>query len=64
MMWVTRHDAIEMYARFCCAHYGTAAEETVRARAKDLERRGDLEGQRVWNEVAEEIEKLKRAELH
>ena len=64
MMWPTHQDAIEIYARFCRARYGAAAEETVRARAKDLEKRGDLEGVRVWNEVAVEIEKQKRAALH
>jgi hypothetical protein len=50
-----------MYARFCRAHYGAAATETVRAKARDLGKRGDLEGLRVWNEVAEEIEKQQRA---
>jgi hypothetical protein len=64
MMWVTHQDAIEIYARFCRAHYGAAAETTVRARAKDLERNGDLEGHRVWNEVAAEIEKLRNANLN
>lgn len=61
MMWVTHQDAIEMYARFCRAHYGTTASEMVRAKAMDLEKRGDQEGLRVWNEVAEEIEKRQRA---
>ncbi|MEJ2432995.1 MAG: hypothetical protein P8Y53_07450 [Pseudolabrys sp.] len=61
MMWIAHEDAIEMYARFCRAHYGAAAGETVRARAKDLERIGDLEGRRVWNEVAEEIDKQQQA---
>ena len=64
MMWVTHQEAIEMYARFCRAHYGAAAEDTVRAKAKDLERRGDAEGHRVWNEVAEEIEKQRRGGLN
>ncbi len=30
MMWITHHEAIEMYARFCRAHYGPAAGDTVR----------------------------------
>jgi hypothetical protein len=61
MMWVTHQDAIEMYARFCRAHYGAAATETVRAKVRDLGKRGDLKGLRVWNEVAEGIEKQQRA---
>ena len=64
MMWVTHQDAIEMYARFCRAHYGAAAGETVRAKARELEKRSDLEGLWVWNEVAEQIEKLQRAGLN
>jgi len=61
MTWITHHDAVEMYARFCRARYGTTAEETVRARALDLEKMGDLEGYRAWNEVAAEIEKQRYA---
>jgi hypothetical protein len=64
MTWVTQQDAIEMYARFCRARYGATAEETVRARALDLEKKGDLEGHRVWNEVAVEIEKQRHDSPH
>ena len=64
MMWITHHDAIEMYARFCRAHYGAAAGETVRATAKRMERKGDHEGRRVWNEVAAEIEKQEQSGLN
>jgi hypothetical protein len=46
-----------MYARFCRAHYGAAAGDTVRATAKQMERKGDHEGRRVWSEVAAEIER-------
>jgi hypothetical protein len=63
-MWPTHQDAIEIYARFCRARYGGAAEETARAKAKELEKRGDLEGVRVWNEVAAEIEKQMQTVLH
>ena len=62
MMWITQEDAIEMYARFCRAHYGAAASDTVRARAKDLERQGDLEGRRVWNEVAEKLDRMQQTD--
>jgi hypothetical protein len=56
-MWPTREDAVEMYARFCRAHYGINAYEKVKQRAKQLERSGDLAGEKIWNEVAAEIQK-------
>lgn len=60
MMWIGHHEAIEMYARFCRAHYGAAAGDTARATARQMERKGDHEGRRVWTEVAAEIEKQER----
>ena len=56
-MWPTREVAIEMYARFCRAHYGFNAHERVKKRAKQLARAGDLAGEKIWSEVAAEIEK-------
>ena len=56
-MWPTREDAIEMYARFCRAHYGFNAYEKVKKRAKQLANIGDLAGEKIWSEVAAEIEK-------
>ena len=64
MMWITHHEAIEMYARFCRAHYGATAGDTVRATARQMERKGDHEGHRVWTEVAAEIEKQEQSGLH
>lgn len=64
MMWITHHEAIEMYARFCRAHYGAAATETVRATARQLERKGDHDGNRIWNEVAAEIDKQEQSGLN
>jgi len=46
-----------MYANFCRAHYGFNAYQKVRERAKQLARDGDLEGEKIWNQVAVEIEK-------
>lgn len=63
-MWITQRDAIEMYARFCRAHYGAAAGETVWATARKLEKRGDYGGNRIWNEVAAEIEKQERSAVN
>ncbi len=54
-MWLTIEDAIEIYARFCLSRFGEDAIEKVAARARHLERNGDIEGGRVWDEVAREI---------
>jgi hypothetical protein len=56
-MWLTHEDAIVMYARFCRARYGVNAYEKVKKRATQLARTGDLPGEKIWTEVAAEIEK-------
>lgn len=56
-MQVTSHDAVVMFARYCRARLGKSASRKVRATAKALEKRGDLEGHTVWNRVADEIDK-------
>ena len=56
-MWATRKDAVVMYAKFCRAPYGFNAYQKVTNRAKQLAQNGDFEGEKVWNEVAAEIEK-------
>jgi hypothetical protein len=55
-MWITHRDAIVMYAKFCRAHYGFNAHQKVRKRAKELAQNGDFDGEKIWNEVAAEIE--------
>jgi hypothetical protein len=60
VMWPTREDAVVMYARFCQARYGLNAYEKVKERAKQLARNGDLAGEKIWTEVAAEIEKVPR----
>ena len=56
-MWITREDAVVMYANFCRAHYGFNAYQKVKERAKQLAHDGDIEGEKIWNQVAAEIEK-------
>jgi len=46
-----------MYARFCRARYGFNAYDKVSKRAKQLARSGDLAGEKIWSEVAAEIQK-------
>lgn len=62
MMWITRDEALDMYARFWAAHHGSSAVQVARETAKSHERRGDDEGRIVWNEVADRIERKRRAE--
>jgi len=58
-MWITPEEAIVIYARFCRARFGARAKEIVFAKALDLEKSGDLEGKRVWTEVARELDLLR-----
>ena len=60
-MWPTHEDAVVMYARFCRAHYGFNAYEKVKQRAKQLGRIGDSAGEKIWAEVAAEIQKEPQA---
>lgn len=62
-MWVpTREEAVAIYARFCLSHYGVNAREKVTSRATQLGRQGDSDGERIWREVAQEIEKSEAGE--
>ena len=62
-MWVpTREEAVAIYARFCQSHYGVNAREKVTSRATQLGRQGDSDGERIWREVAQEIEKNEAGE--
>lgn len=56
-MWIGSNDAVVMFARYCHARFGKAARKSVRAKAKELRRRGDIEGHDIWSKVAEEIER-------
>ena len=63
-MWIpTRKEAVELYARFCVAHYGVNALEKARLQAKHLGRQGDKDGERIWDEVVCEIESAKPRNL-
>jgi len=57
-MWITTEEAVVIYARFCRARFGARAKDVVSAKARDLEKSGDLEGKRVWTEVARELDLL------
>jgi hypothetical protein len=57
-MWiVSKTEAVEMYARFWAARYGSTASKSARKMADSLASKGDLNGHHVWNEVANVIER-------
>ena len=57
-MWVpTQDEAILMFARFLKARRGTAASELARKTAKTLKDEGDLEGHKIWNAVADAVDR-------
>jgi hypothetical protein len=56
-MWITADEAVVMFARYCSARFGEKATQKVRAKAQALQKRGDIEGHKVWNQVADEIQK-------
>lgn len=57
-MFIPLDEAIKIYARVCQVRYGENASAKVKATARQLEKNGDLEGHRVWNQVARELDKV------
>jgi hypothetical protein len=57
MPTITKVQATEMYARFWAARYGSTASSSARKMANSLESKGDHEGLKVWNEVADVIDR-------
>ena len=58
VMWITTEEAVVIYARFCRARFGARAKEMVLAKADRLGAAGDIEGKRVWSDVARELDAL------
>jgi hypothetical protein len=58
VMWITTEEAVTMYARFCRARFGVRAKDMVLAKADKLEAAGDLEGKRIWSDVARVLDTL------
>ena len=57
-MWVpTQDEAVLMYARFLKAHHGVAASKLARKKAGTLQDDVDLAGYRIWNDVAEDVDR-------
>jgi hypothetical protein len=55
-MWITTDQAIDIYARYCKARFGARAPNLARARMAELRQSGDLEGERIWEEVSRRVE--------
>jgi hypothetical protein len=58
VMWITTEEAVTMYARFCRARFGAHAKDMVLAKADKLGAAGDLEGKRIWSDVARALDNL------
>jgi hypothetical protein len=57
-MYVSSEDAAVMYARACRAWYGPRAALIVKRRIEELQRAGDLDGVRIWTQIADQLSQL------
>jgi hypothetical protein len=55
---ITKNEAIEMYARFLVSRHKRTAGKLARERADSLLRDGDLDGHKIWNDVADVADQL------
>jgi hypothetical protein len=56
-MYIGIKDAVAIYARVCRARFGPLARRVVTEQARTLMTNGDVNGAKVWEQVADEIEK-------
>ena len=56
-MRVTKEEAVEMYARFWVARHKQAASKLAREVGTSLACNGDHEGRKIWNQVADTIDR-------
>ena len=61
-MWITTDQAIDIYARYCKARFGARATKLARARMAELRQSGDVEGERIWEEVSRRVEQQSAAQ--
>jgi hypothetical protein len=62
-MWVpTEVEAIEMYARHFEALHRSGSATLARETAMALKAKGDRDGYKIWNDVADTIERLRQKE--
>ncbi len=59
-MWmVTEEEAVEMFARHFAARHRAWASPRARDKAESLKGQGDLHGHKIWNAVADTVERLR-----
>jgi hypothetical protein len=59
-MWVpTEDEAIEMFARHFEALHRSGSATLARETAKALNAKGDRDGRKIWNDVADRIDRLR-----
>jgi hypothetical protein len=54
---VTEGEAVEMYARYFAARHKITAARLARKTAQSLKVKGDVSGHKIWNEVADTIDR-------
>jgi hypothetical protein len=60
-MWMpTEDEAVEMFARHFAARHMAGASPRAREKAESLKSQGDLRGHKVWNSVANTVERLRQ----
>jgi hypothetical protein len=57
-MWVpTQDEAVLIYAHFLKSRHGVAASDLARKKASSLQDDGDREGYKIWNAVADAVDR-------
>src|SRR5262249_59562812 len=57
-MWVpTQDEAVLLYAHFLKVRHGAAASKLARKKASKLQDDGDHEGHKIWNAVADAVDR-------
>jgi hypothetical protein len=55
---ITKEQAIQMYARFLVARHKHVAGKVACEKATSLLSKGDLDGHKIWSEVADAADRL------
>jgi hypothetical protein len=62
-MWVpTRDEAVEIFARHFEARYRSGAAKRAKETAATMKTKGDHEGHKIWNDVADTVDRLRPTE--
>ncbi len=62
-MWIpTQTEAVEMFARHLEARYRYGSAKRARDTAEQMKAKGDHSGHKIWNDVANMIDRLRQTE--